>query len=79
MLMPIVHKNHHARDMRPPAAHTDNSDTYPYPDDTYPDDAHLMTTSRHAEARESLVEMREFDVPYLMRVAIDSGIRVGVW
>ncbi|KAJ2887474.1 DNA polymerase epsilon catalytic subunit [Coemansia asiatica] len=28
---------------------------------------------------EMLVEMREFDVPYYLRVAIDKGIRVGLW
>ncbi|OQR98917.1 DNA polymerase epsilon catalytic subunit [Achlya hypogyna] len=28
---------------------------------------------------ESLTDMREYDVPYLMRVAIDLGIRVGAW
>ncbi|KAJ2782430.1 DNA polymerase epsilon catalytic subunit [Coemansia interrupta] len=28
---------------------------------------------------DALVEMREFDVPYYLRVAIDKGIRVGHW
>ncbi|KAJ1668343.1 DNA polymerase epsilon catalytic subunit [Coemansia sp. RSA 1813] len=31
------------------------------------------------EVEDSLLEMREFDVPYYLRVAIDKCIRVGVW
>ncbi|KAJ2519513.1 DNA polymerase epsilon catalytic subunit, partial [Coemansia sp. RSA 2049] len=31
------------------------------------------------EIEDSLLEMREFDVPYYLRVAIDKAIRVGVW
>ncbi|KAJ2559538.1 DNA polymerase epsilon catalytic subunit [Coemansia sp. RSA 1933] len=31
------------------------------------------------EVEDSLLEMREFDVPYYLRVAIDKNIRVGVW
>ncbi|EQC32684.1 hypothetical protein SDRG_09658 [Saprolegnia diclina VS20] len=29
--------------------------------------------------KESITDLREYDVPYLMRVAIDLGIRVGAW
>jgi DNA polymerase epsilon subunit 1 len=28
---------------------------------------------------ESLVDMREYDVPYVVRVAIDLDLRVGAW
>ena len=28
---------------------------------------------------DNLIDMREYDVPYLMRVAIDLNIRVGAW
>ncbi|PIA19573.1 DUF1744-domain-containing protein [Coemansia reversa NRRL 1564] len=31
------------------------------------------------EVEDSLTEMREYDVPYYLRVAIDKGIRVGLW
>ncbi|KAI8325970.1 DUF1744-domain-containing protein [Martensiomyces pterosporus] len=31
------------------------------------------------EVEDSILEMREFDVPYYLRVAIDKGIRVGHW
>lgn len=28
---------------------------------------------------ETLVDMREYDVPYVIRVAIDMDLRVGAW
>ncbi|PFH48591.1 hypothetical protein AMATHDRAFT_5676 [Amanita thiersii Skay4041] len=31
------------------------------------------------EPRESIIDAREFDVPYYLRVAIDNNIRVGLW
>ncbi|KAI9505131.1 hypothetical protein BX070DRAFT_188883 [Coemansia spiralis] len=31
------------------------------------------------EIEDTLLEMREYDVPYYLRVAIDKGIRVGLW
>ncbi|KAJ2727071.1 DNA polymerase epsilon catalytic subunit [Coemansia sp. Benny D115] len=31
------------------------------------------------EVEDSILEMREYDVPYYLRVAIDKGIRVGKW
>ncbi|EJD53603.1 DUF1744-domain-containing protein [Auricularia subglabra TFB-10046 SS5] len=31
------------------------------------------------DPRESIVDIREFDVPYFLRVAIDNEIRVGLW
>ncbi|KAJ1965267.1 DNA polymerase epsilon catalytic subunit [Dipsacomyces acuminosporus] len=31
------------------------------------------------EVEDTILEMREFDVPYYLRVAIDKGIRVGHW
>ncbi|KAJ2357938.1 DNA polymerase epsilon catalytic subunit [Coemansia sp. RSA 2618] len=32
-----------------------------------------------AEVEDAVLEMREFDVPYYLRVAIDKEIRVGLW
>ena len=41
------------------------------------------TTSRaigsREDPREGIIDIREFDVPYYLRVAIDNDIRVGLW
>lgn len=34
---------------------------------------------RDKDPREGIVDIREFDVPYYLRVAIDNDIRVGLW
>jgi DNA polymerase epsilon subunit 1 len=31
------------------------------------------------EPRECIIDVREYDVPYYLRVAIDNGLRVGLW
>ena len=36
-------------------------------------------SSRDRDPRESIVDIREFDVPYYLRVAMDNDIRVGLW
>ncbi|KAG5645676.1 hypothetical protein DXG03_005514 [Asterophora parasitica] len=35
--------------------------------------------SRDNDPRESIIDVREYDVPYYLRVAIDNDIRVGLW
>ncbi|GLB41021.1 putative DUF1744-domain-containing protein [Lyophyllum shimeji] len=35
--------------------------------------------SRDKDPRECIIDVREFDVPYYLRVAIDNDIRVGLW
>ena len=35
--------------------------------------------SRDQDPRECIIDVREYDVPYYLRVAIDNDIRVGVW
>ncbi|KAF9011073.1 hypothetical protein BDQ17DRAFT_1345420 [Cyathus striatus] len=34
---------------------------------------------RDRDPRESIIDVREYDVPYYLRVAIDNDIRVGLW
>ncbi|KAF9240065.1 hypothetical protein BU15DRAFT_87792 [Melanogaster broomeanus] len=34
---------------------------------------------RDKDPRESIIDIREFDVPYYLRVAIDNEMRVGLW
>ncbi|KAF8066745.1 hypothetical protein FPV67DRAFT_1496266 [Lyophyllum atratum] len=35
--------------------------------------------SRDKDPRECIIDVREYDVPYYLRVAIDNDIRVGLW
>jgi DNA polymerase epsilon subunit 1 len=35
--------------------------------------------SRDRDPRECIIDVREFDVPYYLRVAMDNEIRVGLW
>jgi DNA polymerase epsilon subunit 1 len=35
--------------------------------------------SRDQDPRECIIDVREFDVPYYLRVAMDNEIRVGLW
>jgi DNA polymerase epsilon subunit 1 len=35
--------------------------------------------SRDKDPREGIIDIREYDVPYYLRVAIDNDIRVGLW
>ncbi|KZT02860.1 DUF1744-domain-containing protein [Laetiporus sulphureus 93-53] len=35
--------------------------------------------ARDKDPREGIIDIREFDVPYYLRVAIDNEIRVGLW
>ncbi|KAF5383469.1 hypothetical protein D9757_006181 [Collybiopsis confluens] len=37
------------------------------------------STFRGEDAREAIIDIREYDVPYYLRVAIDNDIRVGLW
>jgi DNA polymerase epsilon subunit 1 len=37
------------------------------------------STSKDKDPREGIIDVREFDVPYYLRVAIDNDIRVGLW
>lgn len=37
------------------------------------------TTAKDQDPRECIIDIREFDVPYYLRVAIDNEIRVGLW
>ncbi|KIY72932.1 hypothetical protein CYLTODRAFT_485908 [Cylindrobasidium torrendii FP15055 ss-10] len=36
-------------------------------------------SGRDIDPRESIIDVREYDVPYYLRVAIDEEIRVGLW
>ena len=38
-----------------------------------------MGSDSHVDVLECLVDMREYDVPYYVRVSIDAGVRVGCW
>ncbi|KAI0300525.1 DUF1744-domain-containing protein [Multifurca ochricompacta] len=43
-------------------------------------DAEVGTsTARDRDPRDGIVDIREFDVPYYLRVAMDNEIRVGLW
>jgi DNA polymerase epsilon subunit 1 len=35
--------------------------------------------SRDRDPREGIIDVREYDVPYYLRVAIDNSLRVGLW
>lgn len=35
--------------------------------------------AKNSDPREAIVDVREYDVPYYLRVAIDNDIRVGLW
>jgi DNA polymerase epsilon subunit 1 len=37
------------------------------------------STTRDKDPREAIIDVREFDVPYYLRVAMDNEIRVGLW
>lgn len=37
------------------------------------------STARDKDPRDGIIDIREFDVPYYLRVAMDNEIRVGVW
>ena len=37
------------------------------------------TGSRDKDPREGIIDIREYDVPYYLRVAMDNDIRVGLW
>lgn len=38
-----------------------------------------LSRARDKDPREGIVDVREYDVPYYLRVAIDNEIRVGLW
>jgi DNA polymerase epsilon subunit 1 len=42
-------------------------------------DGSSTSTMRNQDPREGIIDIREFDVPYYLRVAIDNDIRVGLW
>ena len=37
------------------------------------------SSNRNQDPREGIIDVREYDVPYYLRVAIDNDIRVGLW
>ncbi len=37
------------------------------------------STARDKDPRDAIIDIREFDVPYYLRVAMDNEIRVGLW
>ncbi|KAH9975457.1 hypothetical protein BGW80DRAFT_1486180 [Lactifluus volemus] len=37
------------------------------------------STARDKDPRDGIIDIREFDVPYYLRVAMDNEIRVGLW
>ncbi|KXN82929.1 DNA polymerase epsilon catalytic subunit A [Leucoagaricus sp. SymC.cos] len=39
----------------------------------------LKTSGRERDPRECIIDVREYDVPYYLRVAMDNEIRVGLW
>lgn len=39
----------------------------------------LKTSARERDPRECIIDVREHDVPYHLRVAMDNEIRVGLW
>ncbi|KAG8951372.1 DNA polymerase epsilon catalytic subunit [Tulasnella sp. 424] len=49
-------------------------------DDSWTAEAESSTSkSRNTDPRDLIVDIREYDVPYYLRVAIDNDIRVGLW
>ncbi|KAG8992881.1 DNA polymerase epsilon catalytic subunit, partial [Tulasnella sp. 427] len=49
-------------------------------EDSWTAEAESSTSkSRNADPKELIVDIREYDVPYYLRVAIDNEIRVGLW
>ncbi len=43
------------------------------------DEQSLKTSVREKDPRECIIDVREYDVPYYLRVAMDNEIRVGLW
>ncbi|EPQ51216.1 DUF1744-domain-containing protein [Gloeophyllum trabeum ATCC 11539] len=43
------------------------------------EDEDMRGSSREKDPREAIIDVREYDVPYYLRVAIDNEIRVGLW
>lgn len=41
--------------------------------------SHTNRYSRDKDPREGIIDIREYDVPYYLRVAMDNEIRVGLW
>ncbi|KAF7327720.1 DNA polymerase epsilon catalytic subunit [Mycena kentingensis (nom. inval.)] len=41
--------------------------------------SHAKKGGRDRDPREGIIDVREYDVPYYLRVAIDNDIRVGLW
>lgn len=42
-------------------------------------DQSLKASGRDRDPRECIIDVREYDVPYYLRVAMDNDIRVGLW
>ncbi|KAI9486077.1 MAG: hypothetical protein EXX96DRAFT_495723 [Benjaminiella poitrasii] len=47
--------------------------------DTQPHSAAMSSRKHPEETLESILDIREYDIPYYVRVAIDLDIRVGLW
>ena len=43
------------------------------------DEQSLKISTRDRDPRECIIDAREYDVPYYLRVAMDNEIRVGLW
>jgi DNA polymerase epsilon subunit 1 len=43
------------------------------------DGSRKVAGSRDLDPRECIIDIREYDVPYYLRVAIDNDLRVGLW
>ncbi|KUI71977.1 DNA polymerase epsilon catalytic subunit A [Cytospora mali] len=79
-IMPIAEKNKKgmdAMDAYAEVAATNNGTFDLFDDDTRIDEKRLNASI--LEASDFLVDIREYDVPYHVRVMIDKGIRVGKW
>ncbi|KAK0725137.1 DNA polymerase epsilon [Lasiosphaeris hirsuta] len=78
-IAPIAEKNKKGMDAMDTYAEvaTANADFDLFDDDLRDDDR--RNTTSFAEASDFIVDIREYDVPYHVRVMIDLDIRVGVW
>ena len=70
-IMPVINSNKKKYDMQ-----TDYSDLM---NAEYDSDGEKIISKGYRNADEQLVEMREYDVPYIARIAIDNDFRVGLW
>lgn len=77
-LAPVVEKNQQQQQARQAYELQVRSDHAQDDDSAFSSDATLSRAGMD-ESASALLELREYDVPYAMRVAIDLNIRVGAW